>query len=80
MVQSNGSPRRVVFEAFGPADDVLVAFRFDQAAVDVIKTLPPYARSFDPRANVWRIHPAYANRLATVLARLGFDVVRNGGR
>jgi hypothetical protein len=70
--------RRVMFEASGPADDVLVTFRFDQTAVDVIKNLPPYARSFDPRAKVWRIHPAYANRLAVVLARLGFDVVTDG--
>ena len=58
--------RRVVFE--------------DQTAVDVIKTLPPYARSFDPRAKAWRIHPAYADRLAVILARLGYNVVRNGGR
>jgi hypothetical protein len=71
--------RRVVFKAFSPADDVLVTFAFDQAAVDVIiKTLPPYARNFDPGAKVWRIHPAYANRLAVVLTRLGFDVVTDG--
>ena len=67
----------VRFERIGAHyDDFLVSLiKYDQHAVDVIKSLPHWTRSWDPMAQVWRIHPGYAEPLAASLRRIGCTIV-----
>ena len=55
-------------------DDVLVTLEYDKRAVAAISALPQWAWSWDATSNVWRIHPGYAERLATNLRHLGYTV------
>jgi len=60
------------FEYPGPIEDVIVSMEFSRPAVRVIRDLPSWARTFD----AWRIHPAWADRLAASLTRIGYEIVR----
>jgi hypothetical protein len=63
----------VLFEHLGEYyDDVLVSFRYNQRIVAAIRALPSGAGYWDATFKVWRIHPGYAERLATALRGLGY--------
>jgi hypothetical protein len=68
-------PACVRFETFGPREDVLIHATYDPDVVRIIRQLPPFARTYEAASRCWRVHPAYADKLAAVLTRLGFQVV-----
>lgn len=53
----------------------VVAFRYDAGLVDLVKTIPGYARRYDPGAKEWGIDGAYARQLAAAMWSLGHTVV-----
>jgi hypothetical protein len=52
-----------------------VRFRYDPAVVDLIKTVPSYARSWDPVAREWTIGHHYVVPLEAALRALGHQVI-----
>jgi hypothetical protein len=68
--------KRVVCERLGgDADDLLITtIGYDPDVTRVIKTLPSWARHYDPASKSWRIHPAYADRLMFALTVIGCAV------
>lgn len=62
------------FEYPGPLDDVIVTMEYSAPAVGAIRNLPQWARTFDAATRTWRIHPAWADRLAASLRRRGYEV------
>jgi len=66
----------IVIERIGQHyDDVLVYFRYDARAVEIIKRFPEWARNWDAEADVWRVHPGIAPRLAEILTTMGYNVI-----
>jgi hypothetical protein len=62
-------------ESAGQHDDVVITMAYHQDAVDIIKALPDFARSWSAAERAWRVHPAYARSLAVTLHRLGFALL-----
>ena len=62
----------VRFDRFG--DQYVIRFSFDPTIVALIKTIPVYARSWNPDTKVWRISDVYAEQLAADMSRLGYLV------
>ncbi len=65
----------VRFEHSSPIHDVIVTMEFNETAVAVIRALPSWARTWDAASGAWRIHPAWADRLAARLRRIGYQIV-----
>lgn len=53
----------------------VVAFRYDAGLVDLIKTVPGYARTYDPTTRQWHIDSYEARQLAAAMQGLGHTVV-----
>ncbi|MDT5356882.1 MAG: hypothetical protein QOJ56_5414 [Mycobacterium sp.] len=64
----------ITFERAGPHDDVVLTCTYDRDALAVIKNIPAWARTWQPRTRCWAIHPRYVRSLATALRRVGFTV------
>ncbi|MGO8767969.1 MAG: hypothetical protein ACLQIK_14470 [Mycobacterium sp.] len=64
-----------MFEHPGPLDDCIVTLEYTQAAVHTIRDLPSWASTFDAGSKTWRIHPAWADRLAASLRRIGYEII-----
>ena len=60
----------VRFDRFG--DQYVIRFSFDPTIVALIKTIPVYARSWNPDMKVWRISDVYVEQLAADMSRLGY--------
>ncbi len=52
-----------------------ISFRYDPALIDLIKSLPSYARSWDPTHRVWLVDEDYAEMLADDLTAYGYTVL-----
>lgn len=60
--------------------EATVSFRYDPAVVDLVKTLPSYARSWNSSAKHWTVDQGYVDQLAALLRADGHRVVITGGR
>jgi hypothetical protein len=58
------------------SDDGLYRITFDyhRQAVGLVKTIPSYARTFDPDTKEWSVHTDWAGVLAFALRGAGFNV------
>lgn len=51
-----------------------ITFKYHPAAVELVKTIPSYARSFDPDTKEWSVRTTWAGVLAFALRGAGFTV------
>jgi hypothetical protein len=52
-----------------------VNFNYDPTVVDMIKTVPTYARTYEPATKMWMIDAYYAETLASDLRAAGHTVI-----
>ena len=62
----------VRFESYG--EQYILRFAYDPTLVSIVKTVPSYARSWQPTSKVWIIDRPYAVQLAADFARMGHIV------
>lgn len=55
-------------------DTYTVHFRYDPRLVDLVKTVPSYARSWDATTKQWRVAAGYAEPLALAMRERGYIV------
>lgn len=63
----------VRFESYG--EQYLLRFAYDPTLVSIVKTVPSYARSWQPTSKVWIVDRFYAEQLAADIARMGHTVI-----
>lgn len=63
----------VRFEPYG--EQYVLRFAYDPTLVSIVKTVPSYARSWQPTSRVWLIDRFYAEQLAADIARMGHTVI-----
>ena len=52
-----------------------VNFNYDPVVVDMIKSVPSHARTYDPATKIWMLQADYANYLAQDLRCAGYTVL-----
>ena len=62
----------VRFEQHG--DGYVLRFAYDATLVSLVKTVPGYARSWQPESKVWIVDAIYARELAASMRELGYAV------
>ncbi len=67
------TPLTVTFE---PRSDrwYVVSFPYDAHLVELVKNVPPTARSWDPQAREWTVHASYAAQLGLMMQQSGYAV------
>jgi hypothetical protein len=56
-------------------DRYAIRFRYDPELVELVKTVPSYARSWEPSTREWTVDIAYARALAAAMTELGHTVI-----